>query len=85
MSETMDTLTCPSCNTQSIEGKPGITRYPLCTAQFEIDDRAECVFVDTEDIRLPTFGTICASCDLIQAGEHQNCLYCGLKINKAVH
>ena len=85
MPENYDYLKCPFCSNQSIEAKPGLARCPLCAAQFEIDDRLECVFADTVNLLLPAIGTVCGSCGLIQAGEHQNCLYCGLKINKAVH
>jgi len=59
----------------AIEAKTGATTCPECNAQFEIDDRLECVFGDTGNLRLSAIGTICASCGLIQAGSHQNCLY----------
>ena len=74
-------LTCPFCLGQCIHAEPGKTQCLVCGARFEIDDRAECIFGDTSEIRLPAMGTICASCGLIQAGENQNCLYCGAGIN----
>jgi len=64
--------------------EPGKTRCPECGATFEIDDRAECIFGDTNSIRLPAQGIICASCGLIQAGDQQNCLCCGAGINTTV-
>ena len=64
--------------------EPGIKLCPMCDTTFEIDDRVECVFGDTDEIRLPAICAICASCDLIQAGENQNCLYCGTDINTTV-
>ena len=73
------------CLNQCIELRQGETRCPVCEAAFEIDDRAECVFGDPNEIRLPVIGIICASCGLIQAGESQNCLYCWIAINTAVH
>jgi len=47
----------------------------------EIDDRGECVFSDTENVKLPAIGTICGRCGLIQDADVRNCLYCGLEIN----
>ena len=45
-----------------IHAKPGKTRYPICDAIFEIDDRIECVFEDTGNIKLTVNGIICGSC-----------------------
>ena len=84
LSESYVYLTCPFCEKDCIEAKPGNVCCPMCFAEFEIDDRSECVFGDTENIRLPATGTICASCGLIQAGHNQNCLYCGMLIGTTV-
>lgn len=81
MSDSQELLSCPFCSEQCVEPERGKTRCPMCNAGFEFDDRAECVFGDANEIRLPAFGIICASCGLIQAGENQNCLYCGEVIN----
>jgi hypothetical protein len=81
LSESQELLNCPFCSEQCIEPRHGKTRCPMCDAAFEFDDRAECVFGDTTEIKLPAFGLICATCGLIQAGENQNCLYCGAGIN----
>jgi len=78
-------LNCPFCEAGFIAAEPGYISCPECGASFEIDDRGECVFGDTENLRLPEQGTICASCGLIQAGEHQNCLYCETVLSPAVH
>ena len=80
-SDSQEFLNCPFCFEQCVEPRHGKTRCPMCDAGFEIDDRAECIFGDTDEIRLPVFGIICASCGLIQAGEIKNCLYCGAGIN----
>ena len=85
MIKTTELIKCPFCLSQSIEAKPGATSCPKCGALFEIDDRLECIFGDTENLRLPAIGTICVNCGLIQAGSHQNCLYCGAVISMAVH
>ena len=74
-------LTCPFCLDKGIQSEPGKTRCSVCGAAIEIDDRAECMFGDTGEIRLPAMGTICAYCGLIQAGDNHNCLYCGDGIN----
>ena len=84
MSVSRDYLTCPFCENLRIRAEPGKARCSVCSATFEIDDRAECIFGDTSKIRLPAIGTICASCGLIQAGENQNCLYCGAGINTSL-
>ena len=84
MSVSPEYLTYPFCLDRCIHPEPGKTRCPVCDATFEIDDRTECVFGDTNEIRLPAIGTICAFCGLIQAGENQNCLYCRALINKTL-
>lgn len=78
-------LTCPFCLDKCIHAKPGKNQCRVCGATFEIDDRAECIFGDTENLKLPVTGNICAFCGLIQAGKNPNCLYCGIKINTALH
>jgi hypothetical protein len=59
-------LTCPFCLNQCIHAEPGKTRCPICDAVFEIDDRVECVFEDTDNIRLTVNGIVCGSCGLVQ-------------------
>jgi hypothetical protein len=76
---------CPFCMNQCIEAKEGKTRCPVCDAAFEIDDRVECVFVDTDNIVLPFNGIVCASRGLVQAEDRKRCLYCGIGINTAVN
>ena len=73
MSESHEYLTCPFCENRCILAEPGYARCSVCDTAFEIDDRVECVFGDTDKIRLPAIGTICAFCGLIQAGQNQNC------------
>ena len=85
LSESLEYLTCPFCINQCIHAEPGKTRCPVCDAIFEIDDRAECVFADTDNIRLPVNGIVCGSCGLVQGANRKSCMYCGLGINTAVH
>ena len=85
LSDSPEYLICPFCLNQCINAKQAEIRCPVCDTAFEIDDRAECFFGDTDEIRLPVIGIICGSCGLIQAGENQNCLYCGTAINTEVH
>jgi hypothetical protein len=47
LSESHEYLTCTFCLNQSIKTSQGETRCSVCDAAFEIDDRAECVFGDT--------------------------------------
>jgi hypothetical protein len=81
MPEARNMLKCPFCENRYLTAKPGVTRCSVCGATFENDDRLECAFVDTDDIRLPAYGTVCPSCGLVQGGENRNCLYCGIEIN----
>jgi len=57
MSETQY-LNCPFCENRYVMAETGKTRCPVCDAIFEIDDRVECVFADTENIRLPVNGIV---------------------------
>ena len=77
-------LACPFCLNQCIHAEPGKTRCPVCNATFEIDDRAECVFADTDAIKLPVIGIVCGNCGLVQGDNRKSCLYCGIGINTAV-
>ena len=40
-------LTCPFCGESCILPKPGKVRCPICFSKFEVDDRLECMFADT--------------------------------------
>ena len=64
--ESHEYLTCPFCLKQCIHAEPGKTCCPVCDAIFEINERVECVFTDTDNIRLPVNGVVCGSCGLIQ-------------------
>jgi len=75
-------LKCPFCLNHCIEKKSGKNSCSICRAKFEIDDRVECVFADTENIRLPVNGIVCGFCGLVQSGDSKNCLYCGIGINR---
>ena len=59
-------MKCPFCLNHSVEAKPGRTTCPECSAEFEVDDRLECVFADTEKMRLPVNGFVCVVCGLVQ-------------------
>ena len=85
MFESHEYLTCPFCLNQCTDAESGKTQCPVCDATFEIDDRVEGVFADTENIRLPVNGIVCGSCGLVQGGNRKSCLYCGIGINTAVH
>ncbi len=79
MPENYDYLKCPFCENWLIDAKSGKTGCSVCYAEFEVDDRFECIFADTEKIRLPANGIVCGSCGLIQGGNNQNCLFCGIR------
>jgi hypothetical protein len=59
-------------------------KCPECYAKFEFDDRMECIFVDTNDLRLPVHGTVCPQCGLVQGMDVQRCLYCGQGLSGTV-
>lgn len=60
-------LKCPFCQNHSIEAKPGKTTCSECLAEFEIDDRMECIFINSNKLRLPMAvnGTVCGVCGLV--------------------
>ncbi len=67
-----------------MEPKPGKTTWPECSAEFEIDDRGECIFVDTQKMRLPVNGMVCGVCGLVPSNLTDNCVYCGAKLNSSL-
>ena len=75
-----DYIKCPFCLNNNIKSKPGKTSCPDCSAEFEIDDRGECIFIDTSNPRLPINGNVCMSCGLVQGEDNMNCLYCGVEL-----
>jgi hypothetical protein len=84
MPEIQGYLKCPFCESQCLSQKAGKGKCPECGSEFEIDDRLECVFVDTEKIKLPAKGIVCPLCGLIQNEDVKNCLYCGRWVNSNV-
>jgi len=52
---------------------------------MEIDDRGECVFVDTHSLMMPIYGQVCPECGLIQQDRRESCAWCGTVYNKTVH
>ena len=77
-------IKCPFCLNRRIEAKPGKTTCAECSAEFEIDDRLECIFADTSKLRLPVNGHICSVCGLVQGDESGNCVYCGVELNMSI-
>lgn len=71
---------CPFCLNHNLEAKPGKTTCPECLAEFEIDDRVECIFADTSKMRLPVHGMVCGVCGLVQGDEVERCGYCGVNL-----
>ncbi len=77
-------LKCPFCLNHYLDAKPGRTTCPDCSAEFEVDDRLECIFADTQKMRLPVNGVVCVVCGLVQGGEIGNCLFCGVELSTAI-
>ncbi len=57
---------------------------PECSAEFEIDDRLECIFVNPINLKLPVNGFVCRSCGLVQGYENRKCAFCGVELGTAV-
>ena len=77
-------LKCPFCLSQSVAAQPGKTTCPECSAEFEIDDRLECVFVNPKNPKLPVNGLVCVSCGLVQGTDNRMCVYCGTELRAAL-
>ena len=75
-SQHIDFLKCQFCLNHTIEAKSGETICPECLAEFEIDDRLECIFVDIQNMKLPKKGLVCGYCGRVQSNENRNCVYC---------
>jgi len=76
----LDYLKCPFCPNHNLEAKPGKTTCPECLAEFEVDDRLECIFINPGKLRLPVAvnGTVCGVCGLVQGDAAERCGYCGI-------
>lgn len=59
-------MICPFCRETEVGNETGPTVCPTCKAWFDIDDRGECVFVDTKNPRIPVDGLVCVECGLLQ-------------------
>jgi hypothetical protein len=59
-------MICPFCRETEVGNESGPTTCPACKAGFEIDDRGESVFADTDRLRMPMFGQACMHCGLVQ-------------------
>ena len=81
----MDEISCPFCGFLGIEAKPGKTHCPKCNTGFYFDDRAECIFGDTANLKLTLSGTICPVCGLIQGEGADRCVYCDAKLNSILN
>jgi NMD protein affecting ribosome stability and mRNA decay len=79
-----DYIECPYCQ-GLLEPKSGKQKCPECGANLEIDDRLECIFADTNDLRLPVNGTICTECGLVQGEGITQCFNCGAKLSYMTH
>ena len=78
-------MICPFCRETEIGDDTGPTVCPACKAGFKIDDRVECVFVDTDRPRMPMHGQVCTECGQVQQDKRDACVYCGAVFNRTVH
>ena len=77
-------IKCPFCLDHSVKAKPGKTACPECSAEFEVDDRGECIFADTQKLRLPVNGMVCVVCGLVQGDQAKKCFYCGNNLSNTI-
>jgi hypothetical protein len=80
----LNNLKCPFCLNHILEAKPGKTTCLECSAEFEVDDRLECIFANIKKMRLPVNGFVCSACGLVQSDSADICLYCGKKLNASL-
>jgi len=78
-------MICPFCRETEIGFQTGPTVCSACKAGFEINDRGECVFVNTDDPRMPMSGQACMQCGLVQQDKRKTCNYCGTTFSKTMH
>lgn len=78
-------MICPFCRQSDIGDKSGPTICPAWKTVFEIDERSECVFVDTDSPRMSIYGQVCVECGLVQYDKRDSCVYCGIIFNKTFH
>jgi len=76
-------IECPFCS-GVVKPASGVIKCPECKAVFRFDDRRECFFVDTREMRLPMDGTLCARCGLVQDAGNSTCRYCNAVLCKTV-
>jgi hypothetical protein len=81
-SQQLESLKCSFCLKHNLEAKSGKTTCPECSAEFEIDDRLECIFINPNKLRLPMAvnGMVCGVCGLVQGDEVERCGYCGVEL-----
>ena len=76
-----ESIKCPFCHSESIEPVVGNNICPVCEAEFKMDDRLECIFIDVNKPILPIEGTVCIKCGLVQHELSRKCLFCGAKLS----
>jgi hypothetical protein len=57
----------------------------LCQIYFTYSLKViECIFVDTDNPRLPIKGMICNLCGLVQNEKNEICMYCGKRLHTII-
>jgi hypothetical protein len=70
-------MICPFCRQTDIVDNSGNTVCPSCKTVFEIDDRGECVFVDTDSPRMPMLGRYAQNAGWFSKISRESCVWCG--------
>jgi NMD protein affecting ribosome stability and mRNA decay len=73
---------CPFCDSCNVQDESGRKRCLDCLAEYEIDERSECIFANTDSLSLPlkVKGTVCSHCGLLQDVDTAKCRLCGTPI-----
>ena len=51
-------MKCPFCHNPIADPNPGEKICSSCHAEFEVEDRGECVFANPDNLRLPINGIV---------------------------
>ena len=78
-------MKCPFCLNPIADPNPGKRICQKCQAEFEIDDRGECVFANPDNLKMPVNGTVCMVCGLVQDTDRDSCGYCGAALTNSFH
>ena len=72
-------IECPFCS-GLVEPRPGKQECPECHTGFVYDEGLQGIFLDTNDLRLPIYGTVCTRCGMVLSETMRRCGHCGREL-----